>query len=110
MILFCSGVSGKFLKAQDSHGRNKISDFVQKLMIEINRHDTATKDVVLLAYADNYRYRNDLIDTAELIVKVLPKENIVTFPNIDVAAKNERMRKAAVIIIISDATSGVNNF
>ena len=107
----CKFAQGRLLSPQKNGNNEQISSLVKSLVVEINSKDSSTRDVAVLKFPVDENSRLRLDDIARSIIEALPMENIVTKPKMSDVTGNERMRmrKATVIIIISDATNGVRS-
>lgn len=73
---------------------------VKNILVELNSQTSATHDVALLQLYVNEKQRVE--DICRSLATAVPKENLVTTPNLLDKSKNRDMRRAAVIIMVSD--------
>ena len=109
LVVFLCGfeVQGKLFVSKNTKNED-VSLLVTKLAVEMNSKDSSTRDVVILKFPVTATARHDVDDIVHSIVESLPRENIVTIPELNQVTNNERTRNAALIIIVSDASNGVS--
>ena len=107
MIFLISQVRG-LIEVRQKNQYEEVSNLVRKLIVEMNFKDSTTRDVVFLKFMVNEKSQQKLDDIIESVIKLVPKNNIVTTPKLREVTRNERTRKAAMIIIVSDSSDGVS--
>lgn len=108
VILVClfSFISSHMLMSfEDRYG--KISSYIRDIMDQINSQSHATNDVVILRLIQFRRMKRTIDDIYDAIITKIPKENVITTPAFNQIVENKQMRKASVIIIISDSYNTV---
>lgn len=108
VIYLFSVVRGHFDVTNSNHDE-EIALLTRRLVEEMNSKDLETHDVVLLTILENEKSRRRLDDLMRSMIEALPKENVVTTPKLNKVIRNERTRKAKLVIIMSDSSHGVLN-
>lgn len=85
---------------------NNMSYLVQNLIQTMNLKDPVTHDVVLLNLG---LYKSSKQDVHQAFIKAVPNENFVTSPKVREVSRNYSIRKAAVIVIVSDVFNVVSS-
>jgi hydroxymethylpyrimidine/phosphomethylpyrimidine kinase len=86
-------------------GNDEVSSFVTSILEDLNYCETGTHDVALLRIGLNSKRKNIADNTYETFIRSIPKENLVITPNLK---ENRKMKKASVIIIVSEAFNQVS--
>lgn len=107
-ILICGVVRGRLKEVETNH--EKASNYVRKVLEDLNLQNSATHDVVLLRISAKKFMKKKADEIYAAMHKAIPKENPVMTPHLVKKAKTKNIRKAAVVIIVSDVYDAVSYF
>jgi hypothetical protein len=101
-------MSNQLMEVKSCSGNDEFSFLVKNIIEDLNFRDSSTNDVVLLRLRLNKRMKEKINEIFESLISAIPKENVVTAPRLTRISKNNEMREAAVIIIVSDVYDTVS--
>lgn len=86
----------------------KISLLLNGLLKNLNYRDSKNHDVILLQFGSHQAAENEVKDAFDAISKAIPKENVLITLRKDKNVKFRKIKKAAVIIVVSDYFDSVS--
>jgi hypothetical protein len=93
---------------ESQNSKDNFAPFVKNLMEKLNTKNSETHDVVILPLGLYKSSIEKAHDVYEELIRVIPDGNVVTTPKIQEVLNKNNIRKAAVIIIVSDVHNGVS--
>jgi hypothetical protein len=110
VVICCfSFIDGKRLIEIKNHHEN-VLNFVKNLMTDLNSQNSAKTDVVLLRLGVYKNTKRTVDDIYESLIDALPKENALMTPQLNKIQIGRDMKKAGVIVIVSDVYDAVSGF
>jgi hypothetical protein len=107
VICLCNVIKGNRLLEVKNQDEN-LANFVKSLIIDLDSQQSETHDVALLKLGKYRSTKRKVDEMFESVVYAIPKENLVITPKLSEVSRNRDMKKAAVIIIVSDVVDPVS--
>jgi hypothetical protein len=108
VFLAISEVTSSRLLVQYKYWNPKLENLISRVMNELNARDSSTHDVALLHNVFMSYNRPFINDICDFVLRSMPKENLVTRSQMNKRMKNRRLRKADVIIMVTDENDTVS--
>lgn len=110
VIIFILGisaiVSGNLLEIKSE--KSEIALWIHDLIQNLNNKNSNINDVAVLKLVGNLESTKSVEKLFGDIISEIPKENIVLMPTLNEIWSDSKLRKTAVIIIISDVSHPVS--
>jgi hypothetical protein len=107
MLLAISEVTAGQSLVQYNYRNPKLEALIARMMNELNAQDSSTHDVALLHQLISPYYKNFINDICLFVLRSVPKENVVIKSNVRNVIISKNLRKADVIIMVTDDSEPV---
>jgi hypothetical protein len=87
----------------------KLESLIARIVTELNARDSSTHDVALLHQLISPYYKDFINDICLFVLRSVPKENVVIKSNMRNVLIDKNLRKADVIIMVTDDSEPVSD-
>jgi hypothetical protein len=108
LFLAISEVTATQSLVQYNYQNPKLESLIARVMTELNARDSSTHDVALLHQLISPYYNHFINDICLFVLRSVPKENVVIKSSMRNVLKNKNLRKADVIITVTDDSDSVS--
>jgi hypothetical protein len=108
LFLLVSKVTATQSLVQYKYQNPKLENLISRILTELNARDSSTHDVALLHQLISPYYKDFINDICLFVLRSVPKENVVIKSNMRNVLKNKNLRKADVIIMVTDDSDSVS--
>lgn len=108
-VILINAVScNKLLMVNEDNDYENVVSFVKKVIEGLKENETEFNDVVLLRFSGFKKMKYKVNDISNAIVNAIQGNNLITIPKLGEKAVNKRMKKAKVMVIVTDLYDAVS--